>query len=117
MTAYDYLFAKKGEAVADYIDEIDVPCVPVAELLRRERIAPERVVAMIIDTQGFDGVIVQSIDFTAQRIRPAFIIYEHQMLAHDVRKQTLAHLWSHGYSCNRWDGGNTWCIPLVDGHK
>ena len=50
-----------GECVEDYLVEIPVPCLRVQELLSREGLAPERVVAVIIDTQGFDGTIVRSI--------------------------------------------------------
>ena len=114
VTAYDYLFTKKGESVTHYIDVIEVPCLTVGALLRAEQLAPERVAAMLIDTQGADGVILRSIDFAAERLRPAFLIYEHLMLSPPERHQTLAHLWKHGYSCNRWDGGNTWCVPLAN---
>ena len=71
------------------------------------------VVLLLIDAQGLDGRIVRSVDFSARGgLRPAFVFYEHQAMRVPERHATLAHLWAHGYTCWRWDGGNTWCVPL-----
>ena len=90
-----------------------MPCVTVAELLARARVAPRDVVLLLIDAQGLDGRIVRSVDFSARGgLRPAFVFYEHQAMRVPERHATLAHLWAHGYTCWRWDGGNSWCVPL-----
>ena len=68
---------------------------------------------LVVDTEGFDGKIIRGIDFTAMGLRPSFIMYEHANMHHAERHSTLIHLWEHGYSCWRWDGGNTWCLPLM----
>ena len=94
------------------IEEIPVRCLSVGELLHEQRIPTSDVAGLIIDCQGMDGQILQGIDFAALGLRPAFIFYEHKEMKIGERQSTLEHLWNHGYSCWRWEGGNTWCLPV-----
>lgn len=110
--AYKGWFEKKGYNISDFIEEIPVRCLSVEELLREQRIAAGAVKALIIDCQGMDGAILRGIDFAAIGLRPAFIFYEHSEMKTGERIQTLEHLWGHGYTCWRWEGGNTWCLPV-----
>ena len=72
---------------------IPVECVTLATLLKRSNI--EKLDLLQLDTEGYDGVIVRSIDF--QTHRPAIIRYEHKHLDHAERDQTISKLISAGY--------------------
>ena len=110
---YQRWFDDRGFNISDFIEEVDVRCLSVAELLADADVAPGQVRVLVVDTEGFDGKIIRGIDFTAMGLRPSFIMYEHANMHHAERHSTLIHLWEHGYSCWRWDGGNTWCLPLM----
>ena len=63
---YQRWFDDRGFNISDFIEEIDVRCLSVAELLADARVAPGQVRVLVVDTEGFDGKIIRGIDFTAK---------------------------------------------------
>ena len=41
-----------------------------------------QVAALVLDTQGLDGRLLQSIDFSASGLAPAFVLYEHASMGY-----------------------------------
>lgn len=72
---------------------ITVPCLPLSELLERHRI--ERVDLLQIDTEGYDAVVLETLDLA--RVRPALIHYEHRHLSGSEQKACARRLRAHGY--------------------
>jgi len=65
----------KPEVPEEYIEAITVPCVSLVGLMDREGF--RKLDLLQIDTEGYDGEILRSIDFT--KMRPAMIHFEHGM--------------------------------------
>jgi len=65
----------KPQVPESYVEAIQVPCMPLGELMRQEGIA--QIDLLQIDTEGYDGEIIRSIDF--ETVRPAMIHFEHGM--------------------------------------
>ena len=68
-----------------------------------ERLPEEHVDVVIIDTEGHERVIVESIDFDRHRVK--FMIYEHRHLPESDRLAVEQKLRCHGFSVKRfgWD--------------
>ena len=62
---------------------------------------------LLIDTEGYDGEIVHSIDFS--RRRPQLLVYEHYHLEPRERLATAAHLRESGYETME-EGFDTFCV-------
>ena len=60
--------------IENYIVEIQVPCLTVMSLVEQEQIAPSDVVVLTIDAEGYDGKIIETVDFA--RVRPFLIVWE-----------------------------------------
>ena len=41
-----------------------------------------QVAALVLDTQGLDGRLLQSVDFSASGLAPAFVLYEHASMGY-----------------------------------
>ncbi len=104
--------------VEEYIVEMQVPCLTVDALLRAEAIAPERVLVLSVDAEGYDAEIVRSVDFT--RVRPFLLVWEFQhLVANTGEKQGTAnwgvvkgvedHIAKFGYECWRVIPENMFC--------
>ena len=66
-----------GDEVSPYIIETDVECVPLQEVLDRNRI--NTIDLLHIDTEGFDYQVLAQVDF--KRYKPAVILFEHHLLS------------------------------------
>jgi hypothetical protein len=64
--------------IEDYIVEIQVPCFSVAELLEQQQVKPRDVLVLSIDAEGYDDVILGSVDF--ETTRPFLVVFEFQHL-------------------------------------
>lgn len=73
--------------------QIVVPCLPLATLLERHQIT--RIDLLQIDTEGYDAVILETIDL--QRLRPRLIHYEHRHLPRSEQNACARRLRAHGY--------------------
>lgn len=87
----------KPEVPESYVEAIQVPCLSLSGLMRQEGI--EQIDLLQIDTEGYDGEIIRSIDFN--KVRPAMIHFEHGM-AHGVMSRAefddlIALFNRHGY--------------------
>lgn len=65
----------KPEVPESYVEAIRVPCLSLSELMGQEGI--RQIDLLQIDTEGYDGEIIRSIDF--EQVRPAMIHFEHGM--------------------------------------
>ena len=85
--------------------EVPVPTMTFETLCDRHDV--KRVDVVLIDTEGYDGEILRSIDFS--RRRPQLLVYEHYHLKPRERTETAAHLREHGYETME-EGFDTFCI-------
>ena len=85
-----------GPNAEELIVELQVPCLQVASLLRAEAVAPDDVLVLSVDAEGFDAEIVMSVDFNSTR--PFLLVWEFQ---HVVEGLTTSHL------CENCPDGNT----------
>jgi FkbM family methyltransferase len=76
---------------------ITVPCVPLHTLLERHRIT--RVDLLQIDTEGYDAVILETVDLT--KLRPSLIHYEHRHLSRAEQSNCVRRLRAHGYEVHQ----------------
>lgn len=65
----------KPQVPEAYVEAIQVPCLSLSELMRQEGV--QNIDLLQIDTEGYDGEIIRSIDF--DKVRPAMIHFEHGM--------------------------------------
>ena len=104
--------------IEDYIVETRVPCLTVDALLRAESVAPESVLVLSVDAEGFDADIVLSVDF--ERVRPFLLVWEFQHLVANTGKKQSADDWAvvrkvedhiakFGYECWRVIPENMFC--------
>jgi FkbM family methyltransferase len=75
------------------IATIEVPTLTFESLCRGQGI--ERVDLVQIDTEGYDYEVIRQIDL--DKVRPAFILFEHYHLRSDERDACQSYLESHGY--------------------
>jgi FkbM family methyltransferase len=80
-------------ASLDRMTRITVPCAPLHTLLERHGI--KQVDLLQIDTEGYDAVILETVDFT--KIRPTLIHYEHRHLSRAEQQNCARRLRAHGY--------------------
>lgn len=90
-----------GLNLDEFLRKIDVPCLSFNKLLEKHR--HPVVDLLIIDVQGFDGKIVQQIDFTL--VQPKVIVFEHNLLEQVEKEQCRKLLESRGYRLveDHWD--------------
>ncbi len=65
-----------GDEISPYIIEADVECVPLQEVLDRNRV--DAIDLLNIDTEGFDYQVLSQVDF--RRYKPSAILFEHNLL-------------------------------------
>jgi len=76
-----------------HIREIQVPCVTLTNLLRREGVGEFEL--LHIDTEGHDFEVLQSLDF--EQYRPGLVLFEHGHLPRARREECAAFLEARGY--------------------
>lgn len=76
-----------------YIQELDVPAVPLDQLLARHGI--RSVTLLVVDTEGYDYEIVRSA--LVSGLLPRIVHYEHCHLVPRVRVEAKRLLYAHGY--------------------
>ena len=110
--------------IEDYIVEIQVPCFTVMSLVENEKIAPSDVAVLTIDAEGYDGKILETVDFV--RMRPYLVVWEFMHLFNRCDKCGIKHcedaqycghvlrtIESHGYQC-WYDAENMYCTNPPD---
>src|SRR5687767_2699605 len=65
-----------GEEISPYIIEGDVECLPLQEVLDRNRV--DAIDLLHIDTEGFDYQVLSQVDI--KRYKPLVILFEHHLL-------------------------------------
>ena len=86
----------------------DVPCLSFESLCRKHDV--EVIDLLVIDTEGYDAVILGRIDFTIHR--PRLIVYEHFHLEPDERVRCRTALEHRGYETME-EGFDTWCLDIA----
>ena len=112
---YDGVGSFSREAVAGHVTHIpdiekriverEVSVVSFDTLCRRNHVP--RVDLLLIDTEGHDWEILQSIDLA--RWRPRLVIYEHYHLSREARRAAREHLRQVGYETME-EGFDTFCL-------
>lgn len=82
-----------GSKLEPYIVEEEIKCVPLQEVLDRNKVADIDLIH--IDTEGHDYKILLQVDFS--RYHPSVILFEHQLLSPEELKQGRAKLIGAGY--------------------
>jgi putative sugar O-methyltransferase len=91
--------------LAERLVEISVPVLSFTTLMKRHQV--RHIDVMLVDTEGYDGKILGSIDF--QEYRAKLIIYESIHLSSEEQAATLARLHAAGYLTAAY-GLDTWCL-------
>jgi FkbM family methyltransferase len=112
---YDGIGSFSRDAVLSHVAHIPdieerIVCKPVKSLTfeslcRKHDV--ENVDLLAIDTEGYDHVILRSIDFSARK--PELLVYEHFHLDPEVRGQCRALVEAAGYRTLE-EGFDTWCL-------
>jgi len=95
--------------VEERIVEREVPAMTFDSLCRQN--AVESVDLVVIDTEGYDWQILQSIDLAAWH--PRLVIYEHYHLTPDEQASSRAHLEEAGYETME-EGFDTFCLDASE---
>ena len=66
-----------GDEMSPYIVEEDVECLPLQDVLDRNRV--DAIDLIHIDTEGFDYKVLSQLDL--KRYKPAVILFEHHLLS------------------------------------
>lgn len=91
--------------IEERIVETEVPVLTFDTLLAKHHL--DDVDLVVIDTEGYDHVIVRQIDYA--RHRPVLLVYEHYHLGADERRAARACVEDAGYE-TREEGFDTWCL-------
>ncbi len=75
----DHITKMMGEEMRPYIVEEDVQCLPLQDVLDRNRV--NTIDLLHIDTEGFDYKVLSQLDL--QRYKPSVILFEHHLLPND----------------------------------
>lgn len=112
---YDGIGSFSREAVLGHCDlvpdlesrlvETQVPCLSFDSLCAKHSV--ERVDLLLLDTEGYDHVILEHIDW--QRHRPRMVVYEHYHFSPEQQERTRAQLRELGYRTLS-EGFDTWCL-------
>lgn len=83
---------------ADYIEEIQVPCMSFTEIAG-SWLFEDGIDLLHIDTEGYDYEILKQFDFV--RNQPGMVIFEHSHLSSDDYSAAVTMLQSFGYTTTR----------------
>jgi FkbM family methyltransferase len=106
----DHVLTEIGGAAdpESHLGEVEVPCMTVETLCRKHGFDEPDLI--LIDAEGADGEIIESIDF--DRIRPRLLVYEHVNLADEQRRRCEQMLAARGYALVA-DGLDTWSLDVL----
>ena len=90
---------------ASLISSTEIECLSFETLCRR--CAVETIDLLLIDAEGADLEILESIDL--DRHRPRVLVYEHHHLSHDERSRSETRLSDAGYTVRR-EALDTWAL-------
>ena len=82
-----------GEQIMPYLVESDVECLPLQDVLDRNRV--NAIDLMHIDTEGFDYKVLSQLDL--KRYKPSVILFEHHLLPNDEFVKARKLLRGNGY--------------------
>jgi FkbM family methyltransferase len=104
------LLAHAGEIpdIEERIACAEVTTLTFESLCRRHGV--DRVDLLVIDTEGYDWRILQSLDLAPRR-RPRVIVYEHYHLSKADRAAAAEHLRAHAYETME-EGFDTFCLDV-----
>ena len=91
----DHITRMMGEEMSPYIVEEDVECLPLQDVLDRNRV--NTIDLLHIDTEGFDYKVLSQLDL--ERYKPSVILFEHHLLPNDEFDKARKLLRKNGY---RW---------------
>jgi FkbM family methyltransferase len=91
--------------IADRITRTEVPSMTLASLCRKHDV--EDIDLLLIDTEGYDYELIQSIDFAIHH--PRLMIYEHFHLSAANRAECRALVEAQGFETME-EGFDTWCL-------
>lgn len=83
-----------GPNGSDFIVEETVKCITLPQLLKDQ--AVEKVDILLIDTEGLDGLVLNQFDL--ERLRPTFVMFEHDHMTIQKIETNLSRFRSVGYS-------------------
>ena len=119
---YDGIGSFSREVVAGHATHIpdiegrviraEVPSLTFESLCRKHRIS--RLDLVLIDTEGYDAQIVESIDLAARH--PRLLVYEHYHLDPHERSRCAGRVREHGYETME-EGFDTWCLDTGLGDR
>lgn len=90
----DLSHALKYQPAGSELKAIEVDCFTLQDIVDKYKF--NRIDVLHIDAEGYDDVILLSIDF--KKIQPKFIIFEHYNMTFERYLACTAYLSSHGYS-------------------
>ena len=86
-----------------------MPCRTPETLLRDAGVRPDELLALTIDTEGYDAQLVLSLNLT-RTMRPWLLIFEHCHTPPARKRLAVAHLQRQGYACVVRDVENIYCV-------
>lgn len=89
----DHITRMMGEEMRPYIVEEDVECLPLQDVLDRNRV--NTIDLLHIDTEGFDYKVLSQLDLG--RYKPSVILFEHHLLPNDEFDKARKLLRGNGY--------------------
>ena len=89
----DHITRMMGEEMRPYIVEEDVECLPLQDVLDRNRV--NTIDLLHIDTEGFDYKVLSQLDL--KRYKPSVILFEHHLLPNDEFDKARKLLRGNGY--------------------
>ena len=95
-----------NKTINDFIHRISVETISIDMLLQRTGIRSEDIVLLLIDTEGFDCVLISSWDF--RLLRPGLIIWE-DVHCSSMDRQKAPRAVKPQYLCKRLDRENMLC--------
>lgn len=87
-----------GDEMSPYIVEEDVECLPLQDVLDRNRV--NAIDLLHIDTEGFDYKVLSQLDL--KRYKPSIILFEHHLLTDDEFDKARKLLRSTGYRLHHY---------------
>ena len=95
--------------LTELVVEVSVPCKTPETILRDAGVRPDELLALTIDTEGYDAQLVLSLNLT-QAMRPWLLIFEHCHTTPARKRLAVAHLQRQGYACIVRDVENIFCV-------
>jgi len=89
----DHITRMMGDEMRPYIVEGDVECLPLQDVLDRNRVST--IDLLHIDTEGFDYKVLSQLDL--KRYKPSVILFEHHLLTEDEFVKARKLLRRNGY--------------------